>query len=208
QMQILNKHKKKFDEIHDMRYVPKIRPNAMTGKPLMERLVPGVLFQILKENDNMSWFIAPELLYKISATFSVGAAGMYRVHYSLAPKMIWEDPVYGFKLIGQAKVYKGFYLRTEWENTSMVSSTSTYNSDPILRQWNSNWLAGIGRAQKISGRLNGYFWGFYNITSDPHDIFKNKVILKTGLQFNIVDEHKKIRKHITEKIEKQSAIVN
>jgi len=122
----------------------------------------------------------------------------------MAPKIVWADPIYGYKLIAQAKAYKGFYVRTEWESISRIIQSNPQLNDASSRKLNSNWLAGLGRVQKISPRLNGYFWGFYNFTRDPMDMFTNKVILKTGIQFKLVDEHKKTRKHISDKIERLS----
>ncbi|NBW35940.1 MAG: hypothetical protein EBR30_13135 [Cytophagia bacterium] len=204
QVEKMNKHKKKFDHIQDMRNIPKFKPNSMKGKTIIERLEPGVLFQFLKEKEKTNWFIAPELLYKLSGTFAAGAAGLYSFQYTSAPKIVWTDPVYGYKFIVQAKAYKSFYVRAEWESTSrMISSTSQLNNWE-QREWNKNYLAGLGRVQKISPRLNGYFWGFYNFTRDPKDLFTNKVILKTGIQFKLVDEHKKTRKHISDKIKRLS----
>jgi hypothetical protein len=205
QIEKLNKHKRKFDNIPDMRNIPRIKPNSMKGRPLKERLSPGILFQILKDDNRMHWFVAPELLYRISGTFSAGGAGMYRFQYSLTPKIIWDDPVYGYKLITQAKIYKGFYLRSEFESTNTLGPKPLKQSnDPQFREWRSNWLGGVGKVQRISSRLNGYFWCFYNIERQSHPIFSNRVILKTGLQFNLFDNGKKIRKHIADKIEKKS----
>ena len=200
----MSKYKKKFDSLPDMRYVPKFKPNSMKGKPLKERLVPGVLFQILSEDKQTSWFVAPELLYKFSGTFSGGVGGVYRLQYTKSPKMIWDNPLYGYKLIAQAKAYKEFYVRTEWENINSVVPIIVTNGDPQNRTWSSNWLVGVGRVQKISLRLNGYFWACYNLTHDPLDTFKNKVYVKTGIQFNLTTDHKKIQKHITDKIEKRA----
>lgn len=134
-MEKMGKHKKKFDNLADMRYVPKIKPNEMKGKPLKERIVPGVLIQIQKINDQIAWYLAPEVLYKFSGTFSAGIGGLYCLRYTTTPKMIWSDPVYGYKLIGQAKVYKSFYARTEFERNSIVLPV---NSADGKRMWQSN----------------------------------------------------------------------
>ncbi len=201
-MEKMGKYKKKFDYLPDMRYIPKIKPNAMKGKPLKERIVPGILFQILKENERISWYLAPEVLYKFSGTFSAGAAGLYRFQYTTSPQVVWNDPVYGYKLIGQAKGYKNFYVRTEFESTSLLYP-AVNNLDKQQRIWQSNWLVGLGRTQAISHRLNGHFWAFYNLTRDPQDIFRGRIILKTGIQFNLVNYRKNLENHVTEKMKRQ-----
>jgi len=201
-MDKMGKYKKKFDNLPDMRYLPRVKRNAMKGRPLKERIVPGILFQILKESDHISWYLAPEVLYKFSGTFSAGASGLYRFQYTTTPKIVWTDPVYGYKMIGQAKTYKNFYLRTEFERTSLLYPDVS-NIDIQKRIWQSNWLIGLGRTQKISNRLNGHFWAFYNLTRDPQDIFRGRVILKTGIQFNLVNYRKNFENHITEKMKKQ-----
>lgn len=206
-MEKMGKKKKKFDEISDMRYVPKIKPNEMKGKPLSERLMPGMLFQIVEtgqtktEKKIVAWFLAPELLYRFSGKISAGASIVYRFQYTMSPKIIWDQPMYGYKLIGQVKTWKNFYVRTEWENLSFYFPSATI--DGQKRIWQNNVLAGGGRVQPISERLSGYFWVFYNVTRDPHDVFKNRVILKTGLQFAIVSSHKKLVKHVGDKMKSQ-----
>jgi hypothetical protein len=64
-------------------------------------------------------------------------------------------------------------------------------------------LVGLGRTQKISNQLNGHFWAFYDLNNDQEDIFKGKFILKTGIQFNLVNRKKKFENHITEKMKMQ-----
>jgi len=91
-MEKMAKYKKKFDKLPDIRYVPKIKPNAMKGRPLKERFAPGMLFQIVKSDQTVSWYLAPEVLYKFSGTFSGGVAGVYRFQYNLSPKVIWDNP--------------------------------------------------------------------------------------------------------------------
>lgn len=206
-MEKMRKRKRKFNQISDMRYIPKIKPNEMKGKPLGERVVPGLLFQIFDSGQTrdskkiVSWFLAPELLYRISGKLSAGIGGVYRIQYSVAPKVFWDRPLYGYKLIGQLKIWKDVHLRAEWENLSFYSPPTLL--EDRQRIWRNNWLAGIGRVQPITARLSGYFWAFYNVTRDPDDIFRNRVILKTGLQFTIANNHKKLIKHVGEKMKLQ-----
>jgi len=51
--------------------------------------------------------------------------------------------------------------------------------------------------------MSGYFWAFYNLTRDPQDIFNGRVILKTGIQFNLVNYRKNLENHVTEKMKRQ-----
>ncbi|HRF35328.1 MAG TPA: hypothetical protein PLM56_17615 [Cyclobacteriaceae bacterium] len=198
-MEKMAKYKKKFDKLPDIRYVPKIKPNAMKGRPLKERFAPGMLFQIVKSDQTVSWYLAPEVLYKFSGTFSGGVAGVYRFQYNLSPKVIWDNPLYGYKVIGQAKTWKSFYLRSELERLNYFRPVGPH-LDPSGRYWDTNWLVGVGRTQRISNRLNGYVWAFYNVTRDPSDIFSNKIIIKSGIQFNLVNDFKKVVKYVEEKV--------
>lgn len=201
-MEKMAKYKKKFDQLPDIRYAPKLKPNAMKGRPLKERIVPGMLFQIVKSDETVSWFLAPEVLYKFSGKFSGGIAGVYRFQYTLSPKVIWDNPLYGYKVIGQAKTWKSFYLRTEFERLNYFKPTGP-TIDPKGRYWDTNWLVGVGRTQRISNRINGHIWAFYNVNRDPSDIFNSRVILKSGIQFNLVNEYKKVVQYVEEKVKKQ-----
>lgn len=201
-MEKMAKYKKKFDQLPDIRYAPKLKPNAMKGRPLKERIVPGMLFQIVKSDETVSWFLAPEVLYKFSGTFSGGFAGVYRFQYTLSPKVVWDNPLYGYKVIGQAKTWKSFYLRTEFERLNYFRPTGP-TIDPKGRYWDTNWLVGVGRTQRISNRIHGHIWALYNVNRDPSDIFNNRVILKSGIQFNLVNDYKKVVQYVEEKVKKK-----
>lgn len=201
-MEKMSKHKKKFDQLNDIRYVPKLKPNAMKGRPFKERIAPGMLFQIVKSGKLVSWYVAPELLYKFSGTFSGGVAGVYRFQYTVTPKIVRDNPLYGYKVIGQAKTWKSFYLRAEVERLNYFRPVKP-NLDPLERQWDTNWLIGIGRPQRISNRLSGQVWVFYNITNDPTDIFGNKIIVKSGIQFNLANDFKKLANYVEERFKKK-----
>jgi len=146
-MEKMAKYKKKFDKLPDIRYVPKIKPNAMKGRPLKERFAPGMLFQIVKSDQTVSWYLAPEVLYKFSGTFSGGVAGVYRFQYNLSPKVIWDNPLYGYKVIGQAKTWKSFYLRSELERLNYFR--------PVVKLFSSRWPASRPQRQVLGHQLVG-----------------------------------------------------
>jgi hypothetical protein len=196
QIEKMNKYKGKLDHVHDLRFVPKIRPNQMKGKPWKERWVPGVLLHARKTDDTLEWFVAPELLYRLSGIISVGAGGMYRIRTMREPLFVWAQPIYGYRMIAQVNAYKGFYGRLEFESNNQL--ISTYKNEEV-RVWKSGWLAGIGRTQRITSDLNGYFWVFYDFNREGNDFFRSAVFVKTGFQLNLSSDRKKLIKHVEEK---------
>ena len=79
-MDKMSKLKSRYSEVKSMAELPKKLPNPLKGKPLIERLVPGVTFQILKSN----YFLLDVnalLLYRITPRLSAGAGWNQRLPF-------------------------------------------------------------------------------------------------------------------------------
>ena len=62
----LDKLKKKYGNIPDSRYLPKRAPNPLNGKPLIERLIPGINLQVFEQRNLVNIDASPFVAYKIS----------------------------------------------------------------------------------------------------------------------------------------------
>jgi predicted nuclease with TOPRIM domain len=79
-MDKMSKLKSKYSEVQSMAELPKKLPNPLKGKPFIERLVPGVTFQIQTSN----YFLLDVnalLMYRISPRFSAGAGWNQRLPF-------------------------------------------------------------------------------------------------------------------------------
>ena len=79
-MDKMAKYKQKYSSVSSIKDLPKRPPNAMKGKPLVERLVPGLFFQFQQKNYNLFDF-NPYLGYKLSGRFTSGLGWNQRYAY-------------------------------------------------------------------------------------------------------------------------------
>ncbi|NJM27010.1 MAG: hypothetical protein HC859_17595, partial [Bacteroidia bacterium] len=70
-MDKIAKYKQKYSEVQSLKDLPKRVPNAMKGKPLRERLVPGVTLQFQRKNDYLL-DVSPSIGYRFSGRITGG----------------------------------------------------------------------------------------------------------------------------------------
>src|SRR5690606_26148566 len=70
-MNKMAEYKKKYSSVESLKDLPKRPPNTMKGKPFVERLVPGISLQVLRNND---WMVDlnPQVGYRISGKITTG----------------------------------------------------------------------------------------------------------------------------------------
>src|SRR5690606_10240301 len=64
-MEKMSQYKTKYESLNGLSEIRKRLPNAMHGKPFIERIVPGVAFQILRKDD-LFLDVNPYIGYRIS----------------------------------------------------------------------------------------------------------------------------------------------
>ena len=81
----------------------------------------------------------------------------------------------------------------------LISPTSEMNVDNRYRLVTKLLLVSM----RISPRTNTNN-GKRNVTRDLSDIFSNKIIIKSGIQFNLVNDFKKVVKYVEEKVKRKN----
>jgi len=157
-MQTLAKYKSKYPNLNSINEVTRRPPNEMKGKPLIERMVPGVALQIQKKGEDLMMDFNPYATYKFTGRISAGLGWNQRVAYNFDTKKF--NPmarIYGPRLFGELKIGKGFSPRAEIEvmNTSIPSLTRTHTTDPFHREWIWGAFAGIKKEYKLIKNVNG-----------------------------------------------------
>jgi hypothetical protein len=183
-MKKIGKLKKKFPNVADMRELPKRAPNPMKELHWRDRLVPSLGFYTF--STNRTWLqIDPEIYYKVSKNISLGIGTIYRFSLN-AGKITFSDfgNSHGYKAFVQYHAYKGFWLRAEgqqvtWKPWNMKIQDPSYQ-DKV------NVLAlGILKSYNISKRIKGNTQLLYHHSWNGFDPYKQKVIIRVGIDFSI-----------------------
>jgi hypothetical protein len=150
--------------------LPRRLPNAMKGKPLKERLLPGITFQFQLDN-NLLTDLNPYLSYRLSGRFTTGLGWNYRVGIGKDPVAIsTENRIYGPRSFVKFRLGRDFNLRTDLElmNLGMTVSNRVNTTDPHNREWVWGWVAGVTKEYRISRKLLGDVQFMYSLWGE-HD---------------------------------------
>jgi hypothetical protein len=157
----------------------------MHGKPLIERLVPGLSLQVQKRND--WWFdFNPYVGYRFTGKITAGLGWNQRIAYDFNSGMFNKEAmVYGPRWYGEYRLKKGFVPRIELEylNTP-VRTPPDFTYD--YREWVWSAMAGLKKEYRISKSLRGNAHVLYNLF-DPHykSPYTDRLNVRMGIEYHI-----------------------
>jgi hypothetical protein len=156
-MDKISRYKQKYSSVSSLKDLPKRPPNAMKGKPFIERLIPGFYFQYQQKNYNL-FDINPYLSYRLSGRFTSGAGWNQRYAYDRKHHE-WsrQTRIYGPRAFLDFRLGKGFiaHLETEVMNTFVPSVIKISPSDAGQREWVWGMMTGLKKEYKIYKNLRG-----------------------------------------------------
>ena len=190
-MDQMSKLKDKYTSLQNMKDLPKRVPNEMTGKPWIERFVPGITLQIQKSSNVMIDF-NPLIGYRISGRFTAGAGWNERMSFGKKLKLNSQDRIYGPRLFVDFKFKKGFSLRAEGE--IMNTYIPTITSQPVdanSRAWEKSFFLGIKKDYQFMKGMKGNFQLLYNLYDD-HDNspYQERLNVRMGFEFPLKKKKK------------------
>ncbi|MEJ7645918.1 MAG: hypothetical protein WKF87_15090 [Chryseolinea sp.] len=158
-MQSISKYKQKFSSIGSLNDIPKKAPNEMKGKPLIERIIPGLAFQLQKKNDDLFVDFNVYFGYRLTKRFTSGGGWNQRVGYN-TDKTTWSSDrskIYGPRIFSEYKLGKGFSPRLEIEimNTFVPPYTKANPTDPGQREWVWGLFVGIKKDYTLYKKIKG-----------------------------------------------------
>nr|MCU0420008.1 hypothetical protein [Cyclobacteriaceae bacterium] len=181
-MDKMAKLKRQYSDVPSLKDLPKRVPNAMKGKPLIERLVPGLTFQFTNAT-RVLWDINPYVLYKVSGRIEAGAGWNHRLEFNRGLHN-GASRIYGPRLQAGFVWKKGisFQVYPEWMNTL---PTRNLNAPPEseVRQWVFSLPVGIKKTFRITRWLQGHSTVLYNLV-DPRDMspFSEPLMVRVGFE--------------------------
>ncbi|PZR03399.1 MAG: hypothetical protein DI539_26305 [Flavobacterium psychrophilum] len=187
-MDKMGKLKSKYSSLNSLKDIPKRKPNEMKGKPFIERIVPGIAFQIQKSSDVLLDY---NLLigYRITGRFTAGAGWNERITIGKHVSISLADRIYGPRVFVDFKIGKGFSVRTDIEkmNTYVPSLTSNgYSTSEEYRAWVWSAFIGIKKEYQFIKKVKGTFQIMYNLYDDHNNSpYAERLNMRFGFDFPI-----------------------
>jgi hypothetical protein len=160
-MSKIAKYKNKYASVSSLKDLPKRPPNAMKGKPFIERLVPGVYLQYQIKNARL-FDVNPYLGYKISGRFTSGLGWNQRFAYNKhIHQWVTGMRVFGPRAYVDAGMGRGFILHLNVE--AMNTFVPFHSQDGGQREWVWSTMVGLKKQYNIYKNLNGTVLMQYNL---------------------------------------------
>ncbi|MBK8292541.1 MAG: hypothetical protein IPK96_17965 [Flammeovirgaceae bacterium] len=179
--------KGKYSEVKSLAELPKKLPNPLKGKPFIERLIPGITFQILA-SDYFLLDVNPMLMYLITPRLSAGAGWNYRFAFEDVT-VHKEEAIYGPRFAVEFKWTKGisFRMLPEIMNTTIPSQlASTQGIDPAYREWVPSLFVGIKKDFTVYKNIKGNTEVLYNLYDpDNYSPYGDRFAIRFGFEFPI-----------------------
>jgi hypothetical protein len=184
--------KMKYPNLKSLQDTLKKRPNAMHGKPLIERILPGFTFQVLKTDNRTSVDFNPWIGYRFNGRLTAGAGWNSRMRLDFRHAHFGSrHGVYGPRVFGQFKLSKGFSARAELEcmNTYVPPSLQPLLAmDRRRREWVWGVFAGIKKDYTLYKNIKGNVQMLYNVyTLFGHhptvNIYGDALAVRLGFEF-------------------------
>jgi hypothetical protein len=179
----LNKYKRKFSDVQDLRNLPKRAPNPLKGLDWRERLVPGFTLQTIVKTKTWLEF-APQFYYKLNGSWSVGAGWVYRFSMD-ANKLTFDDfgNLNGQTIFLQYHAFKGIFLRAEGEHSIWKGWAPIADRDENRSRFTT--ALGVGKSFSFSEKLKGNIQTLYHYTWQSPDPYPSLIEIRFGLDFSI-----------------------
>ena len=170
-----------------MAELPKKLPNPLHDTPFIERIIPGLAFQIQKD----TYFLLDvnvSALYRITPRFSTGVGWVERLAFDNFKFQKNTERVYGPRAAFQFNWTKGINFRflPEVLNTYVPSQLINAPTDSGQREWVWSAFIGIKKDFTVYKNIKGNTEALYNVY-DPHSIspYNDRFSIRFGFEFPI-----------------------
>ena len=193
-METLAKYKQKYSKLEGLDQIPKKKSNEMRGKPLVERVVPGIALQIHRKD---AWMVDFNVYagYRFNPRLIVGAGWNQRVAYDADEPQFEPDlRIFGPRLFGEFAVGQGFSgrLESEYMNTRVPPQFASGNADADGREWVFSTVAGIKKEYRFLRKVKGTMMLLYNLHDPNHrSPYADKLMVRFGFEFEMKKKPKR-----------------
>jgi hypothetical protein len=190
----LEKYQRKYPSLADIRYPPKKVPNPYSEKPFIERIIPGISFQIgALDTEWKNIDISPIIGYWFTSRFRAGLGGGYRINLN-THSFNFDDrhQVYAFRGLANYRIKNSFFVHAETEamRTKAGLLRNKISVDPNTRIWDYSLYFGLFKNYRINKSTNGTIHLLYD-TMQIGEIFNSsQIAFRFGVEFNMKKKQK------------------
>ncbi len=194
-MDKISKYKQKFSNINSLSEITKRPPNPMKGKPFIERVVPGIQFQIQNKNGNLLVDFNVYFGYRFTGRLTSGIGWNQRVAYTKNINTFNPNArVFGPRAYGEFKLGRGFSPRLEIEtmNTVVPPFVNPNKIDIGKREWVFCAMVGIKKEYRFYKNIKGTTTIMFNLFNHMHNKpYVDAVNARFGFEFLMKKKRKK-----------------
>ncbi|HCR53741.1 MAG TPA: hypothetical protein DIW27_04940 [Cytophagales bacterium] len=184
-MQRVSGVKQKYSSVKSLKDIEKRPPNPMKGKPLVERIIPGLVLQFQSTN-HFQLDYNPSVGYRFGGKVNAGLGWNERVSIGSHLKTFSQERIYGPRVYGEVTIGKGFMIHSSVEkmNTMVPPVGSVGNPNEGSRQWVWSAFVGLKKEYKFMKKVTGSFQFLYNLYDD-HDNspYGDRIVVRSGFEF-------------------------
>ena len=190
-METISKYKSKYSSVNSISDMTKWPKNEMHGKPLIERIIPGLGIQVQKKGDDVLADFNPSAGYRFTGRITAGVGWNQRVAYCIGKTNLNSKArMFGPRMYGEARLWKGFSPRAEVEvmNTTIPPITRT-TLDPAKREWVWTAFVGIKKEYRFIKDVKGTALVMMRLFNPDHKSpYADVVNVRFGFEFPIKSE--------------------
>lgn len=162
--------------------------NGMAGKPIGQRLIPGITLQSVR-NDVFMIDFGLQLGYRLTGRLRSGFGGIYRVGFDKSyTTFIKAQDIYGARAYSQFLIRKGIYVHAEYE---VLNCPDILNSNETRQNISSGYF-GIGKQFNVSKKIKGHTLFLYRADLRGELPDRSKLNLRVGFDWR-TDKKKRSR---------------
>jgi hypothetical protein len=187
-MEKISKLKKKYVSLNSLKDIPKRRGNPMREVPFIEKMVPGIGFQILSF-DKLYIDVNPYLGYRVTTAITIGAGWNQRIGYEKKQHDITSiSVIYGPRVYAEYRIWKGFSPRLEGElmNSFVPPPFKSRIVDHGNRAWVTTVMLGLKKEYRFMKSVQGTAFVMFKLY-DPQRISPYNDVMNSrfGFEFPI-----------------------
>ncbi len=195
-MDKLSKYKAKYESLPSIGDLPKRMFFDLKGKPLVERIVPGIQFQILSKQGNILVDFNAYVGYRLTGKLTSGIGWNQRLAYNRDQHAFnAQARIFGPRAFAEYKLGRGFLPRVEIEtmNTSVPPFTTPKPADLRSREWLVNAFVGMKKEYRFFKNVKGTTSIMFNVYHPRHNnLYADVINARFGFEFPMRKKVKKV----------------
>jgi hypothetical protein len=192
-MEQLGKLKGKYADAESVLDLFKKKQRPLKNKPFVERLVPGVAFQ-MQFSKNFWLDINPSMGYQISRRFTGGVGWNERLSFNFKElEFISSERIFGPRSFLEFKFKENITFKVESEvmRAWVLTPQQVYRNESPTREWVWSSFAGMKNVFKLSKHMKGNVQVLYNLYNpDKRSPYLDRINLRFGFEYVIKKKSK------------------